>query len=77
MQNKPSEITNQQSKKPYMNSQKEIILFKNKRPIYNQLSQDLHVKANPEITLENGKIIYSYNIYNYRYSKYHRIYFQL
>ena len=45
-----------------MNSQKEIIRFNNKKPIYNQRSQDFHIQHSPKNKPEDGKPIYIYNI---------------
>ena len=65
MKSKVIQITNQKKqKKPQMKSQKDIIRITNKRPIYNQRSQDFHF----EHKTENSKPIYFFNIYNYRYS---------
>lgn len=45
-----------------MNSQKEIIRFNNKKPIYNQRSQDFHIQHSPKNKPDDGKPIYIYNI---------------
>ena len=57
MKNKVSHITSQKSKKTKMNSQKDIIRF-NKKPIYNQRSQDFHFGQNTDTKADIGKIIY-------------------
>lgn len=49
MKSKVIQITNQKKqKKPQMKSQKDIIRITNKRPIYNQRSQDFHFEHKTE-----------------------------
>lgn len=62
MQNKVIQITNKNSKRSQMCSQKEIIRIKNNKPIYNQRSQDFQIQHNKDIKPDNGKPIYTFNI---------------